>query len=389
MVNILRKLVIMTGLLMVGITIAHADINLSRTPASINIPLGQPTAITVTWILDPFCFGNGTGTVSSPNGIIQIGSSQISIGSPFSRVMQTGARELFTETILIPASISTQAVNAGVGIVTYGRTFTSSNNCTQPSSSDSVSMQITSSSAAGFSVSRVALSFDAGGPVRVIERKQALRANADVNFNGNGMLQAQWEVASPPSTSGEPTFRPIATVRQYLVGSDTQTIPSPALPTDNAGLYLVRLRVTEPSPTFDIPVIRYFVTDPQTPARGLPAAPLGLVTPPNQTLLAPDTTFVWETIPGTRAYQLEIYAKPRLPGDTLPDLGSSTDTAPLVIPPTPPITGMLVAGAQTGTALSETARAHLLSGQRYLWRVLAVGADGIIGESTVREIRMP
>jgi hypothetical protein len=51
---------------------------------------------------------------------------------------------------------------------------------------------------------------------------------------------------------------------------------------------------------------------------------------------------------------------------------------------------MMVAGARTRTTLSEAARARLISGQNYLWRVLAIGNDGsVIGESSVREVRMP
>jgi hypothetical protein len=122
----------------------------------------------------------------------------------------------------------------------------------------------------------------------------------------------------------------------------------------------------------------------------MPAISLSLVTPPNQILLAPDTAFAWEAIRGARAYQLELYAKPRGAGDGLPDLGGPTDTAPPTLPPTPPVTGMLVPGAQTRAVLSGAARAHLLSSHSYLWRVLAIGGDGsIVGESPVRELRMP
>jgi hypothetical protein len=167
-------------------------------------------------------------------------------------------------------------------------------------------------------------------------------------------------------------------------------LASPLLPTDSAGLYLVRLRITDPAPGFDIPVVRYFVADERTGAR-LPALSLALVTPPNQSLLTGDTTFVWEGIRGARAYQLEIYLKPSTTADGLPDLGGEPmNTAPTSVPSTPPTTGMLVSGAQTRTILSSAARSHLIAGRTYVWRVLAIGGDGsVVGESPARELRMP
>jgi hypothetical protein len=61
-----------------------------------------------------------------------------------------------------------------------------------------------------------------------------------------------------------------------------------------------------------------------------------------------------------------------------------------VLPQTPPVAGMLVAGGQARTTLSDTARSRLISGQSYFWRVLAIGNDGnVIGESPAREIRIP
>jgi hypothetical protein len=288
------------------------------------------------------------------------------------------------EPLTIPVSVVNQAMSMGLSTFSYQRTFSPAGRA----GTQCVTIHPASAGSASFNISREALSFDNGAPVRVLERKQPLRANAELTFNGSGMMEGQWEVANPVSTAGQPIFRPLALARQSLVGSETKTVTSPALPTDIAGLYLVRLRITDPATAFETPVIRYFVTDPQTPAVR-PPVPMGLVTPPNQVLLTGDTAFAWDVIPGARAYQLEIYAKPRTAGDSLPDLGGSSSTA-LVLPPTPPVAGMMVAGARTRTTLSEAARARLISGQNYLWRVLAIGNDGsVIGESSVREVRMP
>jgi hypothetical protein len=253
----------------------------------------------------------------------------------------------------------------------------------------SVTINIVSSAATGFSLSGMSLSFDNGAVVRLLGQKEKLYALADINFSGTGLLQGSWEVADPASTAGEPIYRPLLTVRQYLAGSDKQTLRSPDLPTDSSGLYLVRLRITDPVPGFDQPVLRYFVSSGK-PGEILPIMPIGLVTPPHLTLLAPDTVFAWEAIRGARAYQIELYARAMTPADKLPSLGDDVSKAPPTLPSTLPVSGMLVVGVQTQTALSATARSHLQPGQAYLWRVLAIGGDGsIVGKSPVREIRLP
>jgi hypothetical protein len=51
---------------------------------------------------------------------------------------------------------------------------------------------------------------------------------------------------------------------------------------------------------------------------------------------------------------------------------------------------MLVPGRQTQTVLSGAARTRLEPSRVYLWRVLAIGADGsVIGQSPMRELRTP
>ena len=380
---------------------AHATVSsVSANPAVQRAALDQSSSASIVWSVIDSTFVSGTQTVSATSAAGNFRDVCSTSGTVLGTISTTltaskivtnpsatvNTAFVFSESILIPANVVYRAHKLGLSSFVYERTFTPAG----ASPTACVTLNISSSAAGVFNVSRMALSFDNGTAARVIGRKESLRANAEVNFNGSGLLQAVWEIAGPASTAGEPFYRPIQTVRQYLVGGEKQVLQSPILPTDSTGLYLVRLRVTDPAIPFDAPVIRYFVADERTGAR-VPALSLSLVTPPHQTLFAPDTTFVWEAIRGARAYQLELYAKPRAPGDTLPDLGGDTATAPPpALPPTPPVTGLLVPGTQTRTPLSATARAHLVSGQSYLWRVLAIGGDGsIVGESPIRELRMP
>ncbi len=372
-----------------GATPASAAItSITVTPASANTPLGGSVSVAITWNVTT----NSGLFVSSPNGTF-VTSSGVVLGT-FSNSLYKSATPLpgfgitvpITEVVLIPADVIYRAYKLGFANFLYSRDFTDSAGAP---ATQSVTMNIVSSAAAGFSLTGMSLAFDNGAVVRLLGEKEKLYAQAQINFSGNGLLQGVWEVADPASTAGEPIYRPLLSVRQYLVGSDTQTLRSPDLPTDMSGLYLVRLRVTDPVPGFDQPVLRYFVSSGK-PGEVLPVMPIDLITPPHQTLLAPDTLFAWEAIHGARAYQVELYARRQTSADKLPSLGDDASTAPPRLPDAPPVSGMLVAGTQTQTVLSAAARSHLQPGQAYLWRVLAIGGDGsIVGVSPVREIRLP
>jgi hypothetical protein len=295
----------------------------------------------------------------------------------------------FSETVRIPADLVRASQTAGDDQLAYIRAFTDTGTLSMSTVLFCTTFPLTSSSAAGFAITRVALTFDNGAPVRVVAAKETMHAQAEIRFNGTGLLQATWEVAGPASTAGEPFFRPLSSVRQYLAGGDRQTLSSPNLPAETSGLFLVRLRITDPAPDFEQPVVRYFVSSGR-PGERVPRQPVALVGPPDRALLASDTQFIWEPIRGARAYQLEIYAKPRSLGDNLPELGREPDAPPPALPQGPPLAGLLLPGAQSRGSLGGATRGHLPPGQSFLWRIIAIGGDGsVVGESAVRELRTP
>jgi hypothetical protein len=120
---------------------------------------------------------------------------------------------------------------------------------------------IASAYAATFSISRVAITFDEQKPPAIVERSSDLSAQAEVSFSGNGLLKGVWEVAGPNPDASNPQYRTLSNVNQYLVGKDSSVLKGPKLPTESTGPYLVRLRVTEPVPTFDTPVATYNVVE--------------------------------------------------------------------------------------------------------------------------------
>jgi hypothetical protein len=297
---------------------------------------------------------------------------------------------LFSETVLVPADIIQRARTLGLTQVSYLRTFTYP---TALNDTGCLTLNITSSAAASLGISGEILSFDNGSSVRILPRNNAIHAQAELGYNGTGLLQAVWEIAEPSTSSGTPIYRPLSQVREYLTLGDNKIFKSPPLPSGAVGLYLVRLRVIDPVVSFTTPVIRYFVAEGRV-GKELPPDPMGITSPVPFALYAPDTLFAWQSHKGAKAYQLEIYRTDRNPATELPDLGGGDRT------PKPsdvaaalrqaPVTGMLVLGSQSTTTLSANARQRLIPGRAYLWRVLAISNDGtVIGQSPMREMRTP
>lgn len=387
---------LLLGVLCIGPVARAAVVSVSPSAVNANLALGQPSTITVTWTVQRQTDGGGNcgTTVTSGSGTLRTGR-----GGPVLRVIPTvlsqtlpcarGATTpfVFTEVVTIPADVAQRAQRLGFGNIFYERTFSDP---PQAASSGAAVLSIVGTATAAFEITRLALAFDNGVAARVLSLREPLAAVAEVSFNGNGLLQAQWETAGPESTAGTPIFRPLGQVREYLTAGRTQRVRSPGLPTNNVGLYLVRLRITDPATNFEAPVVRYFVT--QRADQTVNAPPLALGAPPPRALLVPETVFAWEAIRDARAYQLEIYDAAVQPLGVLPELSNAAADARELDPmlSRPAVTGMFVPGSQTRTTLSALARQHLLPGQRYAWRILALGPDGtVIGVSPARELRIP
>ena len=376
------------AMVLVYVPIHAAITNVTPSPSSALVTLNQPASLTLNWSVAANLSGSTTATVSSTRGVFGT-STSVTLGtlpSTLSRTVTGSTTTSFTETILIPPDVIYRAHKLGFSNLVYQRTFTDG----AVARTSNVTLNITSASASSFSVSRLALYFDDGSQVRVLPPKEPLHVQADVGFVGTGLLQGIWEVAGPASTAGNPAYRPLQTVHQYFVSGDKQILRGPDLPTDSTGIYLVRFRITEPQPGFDTPVIRYFVSSGKPGAMGLPPLTLALNNPSHYALLSPDTKFSWRAIKNVRAYQLEMYAKS--PESNLPELGGDADTLATIAAALsrPPVTGIILPGGQTETALSTTTRRHLRSNGAYLWRVLAIDEDGaIVAVSQVREIRAP
>lgn len=335
----------------------------------------------------------------------------------------TGAAVAFTvsETLRIPAEASNNAAAAGATQLTYTRLFVTSDGSRQtasvqiplrpapaippvtpptmpppppgaepptppvteppptvpgvepPTTPPVIAPPMRSLSASGVVISHLGLRFSDGRSVARVGRDARLQANATLIYRQSGMLEAVWEIASPASTQGTPLFTAVQSVRQYLGAGREVVLQSPPLPTSTPGAYRVRLRILHPSQTFEAMVLSYAVSQQQEQA-DRPALSLQATMPEADAQLTEDTRFTWQPVSGARAYQLELYRAD--------DAGTLPDT-----PAIKPVTGLLVPALQTEAVLSKLSLEHLSGDGTYVWRVLAIDADGlIIGASSLRTL---
>lgn len=373
MCNWFSRLMVGSVLIFGIFSVQAAIVDVSPQPARLNTGLNAAT-LNVVWQVQRNDQPNVSSNVISQNGLFLLGGTVVgTVSRTLSRVYPGNATGIeiatFSETVSVPRSIAVEAARTGQPL-TYQRTFSDASGI---SSTGSVALAVVGSAGGEFAITRIDLKFDDDSRVRVLPGNEDLRALAEINFTGSGILQAVWEIAGPTSTSGEPLFRPLTIVRRNLAGGDRSIISSPQLPTDSQGLYVVRLRLQEPDLDFVIPILRYFVTAPEAAPAGAPPAPVSLQSPANDALLGMDTEFRWQSLPQSRAYMLQFY----------PAAGPAE-------PHAPPVAAVLVPGDRQSTVLEPLTWQRLESGTRYRWRIRALAEDGsVAGLSGWREILTP
>ncbi|TQV78490.1 hypothetical protein [Denitrobaculum tricleocarpae] len=366
------------------------DVTPTPTNAQVTVPAGS-TAIAVTWrVRRDVLSASPTVTVRSTRGEFLIGRTVVATNATLlSRLSDPAGQifpiETFTETVRVPASVAFQMAQNPDLVPIYRRSFDDGFAAT----AGAVRLVPATSTASEFDVRRLDLFFEDRSRVKVLPAGERLVALADVNFDGAGIAEFEWQIADPSSTRGALVFRRLQVFRRSLAGRGRVTLQSPELPTSAQGLHIVRLVATDPQLRFAPPELKYFVV----PRKDATAAPAGqnivLTGPPEGTQLSTETEFSWQDTPGAAVYQLEIYPirpdRPVPPGQVQPIGGA------LLIDPdelsSRPITGIVLPSDQNSTSLKVYSLAHLEAGRPYLWRVKAISGNGaVIGTSPVRRI---
>lgn len=390
----LALLLVAAGLLLAAPAARAQTIEVTAVPNSFRVSAVAPTNIVVTWRV--VRTASVPGTVTSPRAVLSVGGATVAtLGNTLSRTVGVGpVTSTFTESLLIPQQAVYRAVRSGVPLV-LSRTFDDGPGGAPPDTGTATLIPSGPGSEV-LSVSRLDLKFDDRTRVKVTPKGSRLRALAELNTTGQGVIQGTWEVALSPTTRGGAVFRPLAQVRQPVSGRRRVVITSPPLPTGFEGTNIVRLRITDPAPDFDEPEIQYFIT-PESPLPEDAEPRLMLVTSPGPgTPLTLTTRFAWQAVPGAHLYKVEVFEAPPAPGEVLAEeqtqppaaFGEVVDTAS--IEGRRPLTGAIVPGAQTEIRLKDFSLARLPPDRRYLWTVKAVAESGaVLGVSPPREIYKP
>ena len=362
----------------------------------LTIPMGKSTTVTVRWSLSgAFLVAPATPRVESAvSQFIAVPGGNV-VGSTSRRISQSVPPEVspssydvtITETLVIPGSVTYKAYKQGATSILVRRVF--SDGEAPALTVDSSPIQISGSNTAGLSLGRQELYFESSSVRPLINQDSTLHAITRLSYTGSGLLKGVWEIATPASTSGTPSYRILRTVRQYLpAGGDIQ-LRSPALSTQIPGRYLVRFRIEEPV-SFDDLSLEYFVG--RRPVSE-PPVNITLLQPAGGSVLRKAQAFRWQPVAQVQAYRLEVYEKglrsaPELLSDSLTESDKGEQSPEFLTGA--PAAGALVPGDKVVLQLSALTESHLKSGHDYWWRVLAIGHNGkIISQSLARLIHVP
>ena len=287
---------------------------------------------------------------------------------------------MITENLLVPAAISVRARQNGHSAVLVERVF--SDGLAQRRAR--LRLPIVGAAGAGFNVGRVDLHFPDFSRIKVVEGGDDVTVVADLTTTGSGLIDAAWEVASPPP-GGPLLFRTVSLVKQFVSGAGRKRLTSPSLPALQPGLHVVRLRIDGPAFAFEPPMVRYYVglTEAGAVIGDDAMRPIFITAPAPGTLIADDTRFQWRALDGIDAYVLELYPLGREP---LPPPGANENRGDY----RQVAAGLVVSGEESDAALSRLVSSYLVAGEAYQWRVVAIGNDGrYVGESDTGVIRVP
>jgi len=383
---------------------AVALVDAEVVPATVALPPGRTTpTYTLRWQITKA--SPATPPIRSVQGVFLapgptvIGTNPVSLVDP-GPIGLAATTTVVTEQLRIPPAVIERARRLGVTTIDYFRLW--EDGLAVESDETAVRIHFVGGLGGPFQVTRFELRFDDQSSVRVVRPNERFTAVANVNYTGAGVIDAVWEIAgSAQSRGAEETvlFRTLRRERRRLDGSGRILMKSPPLPSDSAGLHLVRLRFLEPDTAFELPAIRYFVSAASSPQLGAAPRAVDLRAPPHLAAVDETASFAWEPVEGANAYQVEFFAAPETRADaTRPEQSLESrsqreiDRTVLVVESGPPagefVTGAVLPGDQTTLALTPPLRRQLRAGRSYFWRVRGLSAAGaVIAESPVREVR--
>ncbi len=324
------------------------------------------TQIQIDWRISVEARNSGLLTVRSMNGTFFAPNRETQLGMSSNLLTQNrtlnegqGATLNIRESLVIPQTVARRAQQLGFSQVLFLRTFTDTPDATTATSVLLIDLA-GASSAGQIQIDRVQMQFSNGKRVTSLSAESELQAEALLRYRGSGMIEYSWEIASPPSTQGQIFYTPMVSRKQFVLAGSEIKLQSPILPSSRNGLYFVRLKLNNPNPNFELPILRYTVV-PQTSEQ-----PKSLLvgSPPQDAVLSTQTQFSWQAVSDAKVYQVEVFLEQ--PNDT------AYSTKQLIRP----VTGTQVPATKETLSFNAISLAHLRTGQTYYWRVIAVDQAG-------------
>jgi hypothetical protein len=324
------------------------------------------TQIQIDWRISVEARNSGLLTVRSMNGTFFAPNRETQLGMTSNLLTQNrtlnegqGATLNIRESLVIPQTVARRAQQLGFSQVLFLRTFTDTPDATTATSVLLIDLA-GASSAGQIQIDRVQMQFSNGKRVTSLSAESELQAEALLRYRGSGMIEYSWEIASPPSTQGQIFYTPMVSRKQFVLAGSEIKLQSPILPSSRNGLYFVRLKLNNPNPNFEMPILRYTVV-PQTSEQ--PKSML-VGSPPQDAVLSTQTQFSWQAVSGAKVYQVEVF------------LEQPNDTAHSSKQLIRPVTGTQVPATKEQLSFNAISLAHLRTGQTYYWRVIAVDQAG-------------
>ncbi|MEP1740460.1 MAG: hypothetical protein ABJI60_19445 [Kangiellaceae bacterium] len=324
------------------------------------------TQIQIDWRISVEARNSGLLTVRSMNGTFFAPNRETQLGMSSNLLTQNrtlnegqGATLNIRESLVIPQTVARRAQQLGFSQVLFLRTFTDTPDATTATSVLLIDLA-GASSAGQIQIDRVQMQFSNGKRVTSLSAESELQAEALLRYRGSGMIEYSWEIASPPSTQGQIFYTPMVSRKQFVLAGSEIKLQSPILPSSRNGLYFVRLKLNNPNPNFEMPILRYTVV-PQTSEQ-----PKSLLvgSPPQDAVLSTQTQFSWQAVSDAKVYQVEVFLEQ--PNDT------AYSSKQLIRP----VTGTQVPATKETLSFNAISLAHLRTGQTYYWRVIAVDQAG-------------
>lgn len=379
-------LVLATGFILACVDAGAAITGARATPRQATLTGTGTSVVTINWRVNTTA--DHRDGVASATGAIISPTSREPLLDVRRNLFQDGVGPYtLREVLTLDAETVRQWLDLGLNRVVFTRTFADAVGGVAEASVvlrlNRSRLQATRDATSGeLNVTSLRLEFDSGNNTELAALDDKLRARLTVTHTGTGVLSGRWQIAEPESSIGVPLYRTLGLVNKNLTSSQRSVIPSPALPTNRSGKYLLRFCVTTRStevstgdvqcPNTELVAIAAY----QVQGVALDSVSRILDIAPDRESVSEADEFSWRPLADARVYQLQIFEPSAAAAKPPTSRIDSASLEPKFV------TGMVLPAATTRAPLSELVLSRLEPGSRYLWRVTALDAEGrLVGRS--------